>query len=109
MEPVTFASPDAFRRWLLRHHASSSEIVLRLIRKHAGVPGLTHREALDEALCHGWIDGVLHPIDEVSFSVRFTPRRKSSHWSAVNLRRFAELEAQGRVHPAGRAVYDSRD
>lgn len=109
MPPVAFDTPEAFRRWLARHHASSTEIVLRLIRKRAGVPGLTYRDALDEALCYGWIDGVLHPIDAVSFSVRFTPRTSSSHWSAANLRRFAELDALGRIAPPGRATFDARD
>jgi len=70
--------------------------------------GPTYRDALDEALCHGWIDGVRRAIDDVSFSVRFTPRRPGSAWSVVNVRRMRELEAEGVVHAAGRAAFRTR-
>lgn len=109
MEPVSFATAAEFRRWLARHHASAREIVLRLVKVHAGASGLTYRDALDEALCYGWIDGVVHRLDGVSFSLRFTPRAARSHWSAVNLRRFAALDALGRVAPPGRAAFERRD
>lgn len=70
---------------------------------------MTYREALDEALCFGWIDGVRRSIDEETFSVRFTPRKPKSYWSAVNIRRANELLQEGRMHPAGRAAFDSRE
>jgi len=106
--PVSFANAAAFRKWLARHHAAESAIELRIIKKHAGTPGLTYREAIEEALCYGWIDGVVHAIDAVSFRIRFTPRKPSSYWSAVNLRRYAELDAAGRIAPPGRAAFERR-
>lgn len=108
MAPVSFPSAAAFRTWLARHHAAQSAIELRVIKKRAGAPGLTHREALEEALCYGSIDGVVHAIDAVSFSIRFTPRKPASYWSAVNLRRYGELEAAGRIAAPGRAAFERR-
>jgi uncharacterized protein YdeI (YjbR/CyaY-like superfamily) len=69
---------------------------------------LTYRQALDEALCAGWIDGVRHGLDALTFSVRFTPRKPKSAWSTTNIRRFLELQAEGRVHPAGRRAFEAR-
>lgn len=79
---------------------------MRCAKVRAG-RGLTYRQALDEALCLGWIDGVRHGLDDSSFSVRFTPRRPRSAWSTVNIRRFRELEAEGRVRAAGQRAFDS--
>lgn len=109
MPPVTFASSASFRRWLARHHASAGEIVLALAKKDSGLASLTYRQALDEALCYGWIDGIARRIDAATFAVRFTPRRERSYWSAVNLKRYAELDALGRVAPPGRARHAARD
>jgi uncharacterized protein YdeI (YjbR/CyaY-like superfamily) len=109
MPPVTFDSPARFRRWLERHHATATEIVLALAKKGSGLTSLTHRQALDEALCFGWIDGVIHRLDDRTFSVRFSPRRAGSYWSDVNLRRYEQLEAEGRIAPPGRACYERRD
>lgn len=106
--PVSFRSAAEWRGWLRRHHASAPELVVRCWRAHARERGLTYPEALDEALCCGWIDGVRRRVDEDSFSTRFTPRRPNSIWSAVNIRRFHELEAQGRVQAAGRAAFARR-
>jgi uncharacterized protein YdeI (YjbR/CyaY-like superfamily) len=104
LKPRAFASQGAFRGWLERHHSQRSELLVRCFKVHAAARGLGYRQALDEALCFGWIDGVRHGIDEDSFSVRFTPRKRGSYWSAVNRRRAAELEAGGRMHAAGRAA-----
>ena len=109
MTPVAFPSPAAFRRWLARHHGTAGEIVLALAKKHSGLSALTYRQALEEALCYGWIDGVTRRIDEGTYALRFTPRRASSYWSAVNVRRYAELEALGRIAPPGRACFEARD
>jgi uncharacterized protein YdeI (YjbR/CyaY-like superfamily) len=109
MAPVIFDSPALFRRWLAKHHATEREIVLALAKKGSGLGSLTYRQALDEALCYGWIDGITHRIDSATYAVRFTPRRPRSYWSAVNLKRYAELEAQGRVAAPGRARYEARD
>jgi uncharacterized protein YdeI (YjbR/CyaY-like superfamily) len=107
--PRSFATPDAFRAWLTAHHDTDTELIVRLFKVHAKHRGIGYREALDEALCFGWIDGVLRRHDEDSFLQRFTPRRRGSRWSQVNVRRFAELKAAGRVHPAGQAVFDAWD
>ena len=109
MPPVAFRSSAAFRRWLERHHATATEVVVACAKKGAGVTGVRYPDALDEALCFGWIDGITRRIDDARYAVRFTPRRPRSHWSAVNLKRYAELDAMGRVAPPGRARYEARD
>jgi uncharacterized protein YdeI (YjbR/CyaY-like superfamily) len=100
-----FASAAAFGAWLRAHHATAVELFVRCRKVGVDAPGLTYKEALDEALCAGWIDGVRHALDAASFSVRFTPRKKGSAWSAVNVRRYRELEAAGRVRAPGRAAF----
>lgn len=102
-----FAGPAEFRAWLERNRASAAELYVRCAKVQAG-GGVTYRQALDEALCFGWIDGVRHALDAKSFSVRFTPRKAKSAWSAVNIRRFRELRAAGRVRPAGLRAYEAR-
>lgn len=103
-EARPFASASAFRAWLEKNGATIRELYVRCAK--VGAPGgLTYKQALDEALCLGWIDGVRHSLDAASFSVRFTPRKAKSAWSAVNVKRFAELDAEGRLHPNGRAAY----
>jgi uncharacterized protein YdeI (YjbR/CyaY-like superfamily) len=105
----TFSSARAFREWLEAHHETTRELLLRCYKSHAGDKGLTYPEAVDEALCFGWIDGVRRSVDSQSFSVRFTPRKAKSTWSAVNIRRARELQAKGRMHPAGKAAFTARD
>lgn len=82
---------------------------MRLFKVHARKRGIGYREALDEALCFGWIDGVRRALDADSFTQRFTPRKPKSNWSTVNVKRFRELEAEGRVHPAGLAAFQAWD
>lgn len=105
-EPHFFDSPGAWRTWLAEHHASSAGLVLGLRKVATGTPPLTYQQALDEALCYGWIDGVRRSIDDTSWSIRFTPRKPRSVWSAVNLKRVAELTAEGRMQPPGQAAHD---
>ena len=105
----TFASRQQFRTWLEKNHRTTPELLVRCYKVHAGDKGLTYREALDEALCFGWIDGVRRSLDEHSFSVRFTPRKPKSTWSRINIRRAGELEADGRMHPSGRAAFTARE
>ncbi|HET9275583.1 MAG TPA: YdeI/OmpD-associated family protein [Gemmatimonadales bacterium] len=105
--PKSFRSAAAFRQWLAGH-PNKPELIVRCFKVHARNRGIGYREALDEALCAGWIDGVRHAFDADSFTTRFTPRRERSRWSAVNLRRYAELEAEGRVTAAGRAAFARR-
>lgn len=82
---------------------------MRLFKVHARSKGIGYREALDEALCFGWIDGVRRALDEDSFTQRFTPRKAKSNWSSVNIKRVQELIAEDRMHPAGLAAFNARD
>jgi uncharacterized protein YdeI (YjbR/CyaY-like superfamily) len=107
-KPVAFDTPAALRAWFRRHGAKEPELLARIFKVHAAARGVTNSQAVDEALCVGWIDGIRRALDDDSFSVRFTPRRARSIWSAVNIRRFAELEAAGRVTAAGRAAFAAR-
>ena len=109
MKPVFFESPAEFRTWLERNHDSADEMLLGLHKKSSGKPSITLREAQDEALCFGWIDGVARSIDESSWAIRLTPRRPGSVWSAVNIKAAHELVAAGRMTPAGLAAFEKRD
>jgi uncharacterized protein YdeI (YjbR/CyaY-like superfamily) len=108
VEPVFFESQAHFRRWLERHHASQDALVIGFHKKASGRGGLTYREALDESLCFGWIDGVRTSLGPDAYSQRFTPRRKRSIWSNINVKRFEELEKAGKVAPAGRVAFDAK-
>lgn len=103
--PEHFRTAAAFRRWLEKNHAKRSELLVGFYHKKSGKGGMTYGEALDEALCWGWIDGVRRNVDEQSYSIRFTPRTPQSKWSAVNLRHYARLEAEGRIAPPGAEAY----
>jgi uncharacterized protein YdeI (YjbR/CyaY-like superfamily) len=104
-KPKSFASRAQFRAWLERNHARVPELNLRLYKVHARERGVTYREALDEALCFGWIDGVRRAFDDDSFTQRFSPRRRGSKWSLLNRRRMRELQAQGLVAAPGLAAW----
>jgi uncharacterized protein YdeI (YjbR/CyaY-like superfamily) len=109
MKVVHFASPAAFRKWLHVNHATATEIYVGFYKVGLKKKGASWKEAVDVALCYGWIDGVRKKLDDERYTNRFTPRKKKSYWSEVNKKRFAELEAEGLVHPHGRKVYESRD
>ena len=104
----TFRSRAAFRAWLEANHDRVRELFVRCFKVEHSAKGLTYRQALDEALCFGWIDGVRRSLDETRYVIRFTPRRPTSTWSAVNTRRFAALRKAGRVRPAGIAAFRKR-
>jgi uncharacterized protein YdeI (YjbR/CyaY-like superfamily) len=108
MEPTFFATPDEFRAWLEEHHATESELLVGFHKMGSGRPSITWPESVDQALCFGWIDGVRRSIDDERYSIRFTPRQRRSTWSAVNVRRVGELEAEGLMWPAGRAAFERR-
>ena len=108
MKPMFFKSPSDFRKWLEKNHKTAPELLVGYHRKSTGRPTLTWPESVAEALCFGWIDGVRRRIDEESYTIRFTPRRAGSSWSAINVKMVQELEAAGRMTPAGRAVFESR-
>ena len=108
MKPTFFATPADFRRWLEEHHEDAGELWVGFHKKGSGRASITWPEAVDEALCLGWIDGVRKGIDESSYAIRFTPRRTRSVWSAVNVQRARELARLGRMHPAGVAAFEAR-
>ena len=108
MKVKHFSTPGHFRVWLEKNHDREDELFVAYYRKETGKPSITWQESVDEALCFGWIDGVRRKIDEESYCNRFTPRREGSKWSAINTRRYDELEKAGRVHPAGRAAFERR-
>jgi uncharacterized protein YdeI (YjbR/CyaY-like superfamily) len=101
-----FAVPAEFRRWLTTHHRSEAEVWVGLHKVHTKRPSLTWKQAIDVALCFGWIDGVRYPIDPHSYRIRFTPRRTGSKWSKVNLKRAEELIAEGLMTEAGKAALE---
>lgn len=103
-----FPDAAAFRAWLARHHADAGELVVGFHRKDSGLASIDWPQAVDEALCFGWIDGVRKRIDERSYQIRFTPRRAGSIWSAVNIARVEALVAEGRMQPAGLAAFALR-
>jgi uncharacterized protein YdeI (YjbR/CyaY-like superfamily) len=108
LTPTFFATPADFRAWLEAHHAESQELWVGYYKKDSGQPSLTWPESVDEALCFGWIDGIRKSIDGVSYAIRFTPRKASSTWSAVNIKRVEELTALGLMRPAGLAAFEKR-
>jgi uncharacterized protein YdeI (YjbR/CyaY-like superfamily) len=108
MKPIFFATPNEFRGWLEKNHHTAPELLVGLCRKGAKRAGMTWREAVGEALCFGWIDGVRKRLDEESYAIRFTPRRNGSTWSAVNIARVVELTRAGKMQPAGEAAFARR-
>ena len=98
---LAFPDGAAFEAWLAEHHADWSEVWLRIFKKNSGIPSITHAEALDVALCWGWIDAIRKAGDEASFLQRFTPRKTRSIWSQVNRDHVARLVAAGRMRPPG--------
>jgi uncharacterized protein YdeI (YjbR/CyaY-like superfamily) len=108
MKPAFFESAAEFRAWLAKHHASETQLLVGFHKKATG-RGITYQEALDEALAHGWIDGVRKRLDDSSYTIRFTPRKPGSIWSVVNTRRLQELIAQKRMKPPGLRVFEQRD
>jgi uncharacterized protein YdeI (YjbR/CyaY-like superfamily) len=109
MTPTFFDSPAAFRRWLAANHATAAVLWVGFYKKNSGRGGITYPQALDEALCFGWIDGVRKSVDAVSYTVRFTPRTPRSVWSTVNTKRVGELTKLGRMAPAGLKAFEARD
>ena len=107
MKPRFFATPEEFRAWLERHHDTATELWIGLYKKASGKPSITWPEAVDEALCFGWIDGVRKSIDDESYMNRFTPRKPTSNWSAVNVKR-VEAEAAGPRSAAGLKAFRER-
>lgn len=108
IKPIFFAAPREFRIWLETHHETAPELWVGYYKRDSGRPSMTWPESVDEALSVGWIDGLRKRIDEVSYMIRFTPRKTSSTWSAVNIKRVAELKRQKRMRPAGLSAFQER-
>jgi uncharacterized protein YdeI (YjbR/CyaY-like superfamily) len=108
-EVVIFATAADFRAWLEANHDATDALWVGFYRKGVPKAAMTYPEAVEEALCFGWIDGITYRIDDELRTLRFTPRRKTSSWSARNIQRVAQLRAEGRMHPAGSRAFEERD
>jgi len=109
MQPKFFTVAKQFRQWLERNHGTATELLVGFHKKSSGKKSITYAEALDEALCFGWIDGVRKSLNETSYTIRFTPRKPRSIWSLVNVRHVERLQKEGRMHPAGLDAFARRD
>lgn len=109
MKPKFFSTPAEFREWLEQNHDTASELLIGFHKRASGKKSITYPEALDEALCFGWIDGVRKKLNETSFVQRFTPRKPRSIWSNINVDHIERLKKEGRVHASGLAAYERRD
>lgn len=103
-----FKSPKDLRAWLAENHATATELWVGFYKKDSGKPSLTWPESVDQALCFGWIDGIRKRVDETSYRIRFTPRRRGSIWSAINIKRAEELVRQKQMRPAGLKAFAAR-
>jgi len=107
--PVFFTSTDEFRAWLAKHHASATELWVGFHKKHTARPSLTWPESVDAALAFGWIDGVRKSLDADAYVIRFTPRKRGSIWSNVNIRKAEALINAGLMHRAGLSAFEARE
>ena len=108
MKIIFFKSPAEFRKWLDKHHTTAAELWVGYYKKGSGQKTMTWPESVDQALCFGWIDGIRKSIDEVSYKIRFTPRRRGSIWSSVNVKRVQQLSEQGVMQTAGIEAFEKR-
>ncbi|GII00852.1 YdeI/OmpD-associated family protein [Planobispora takensis] len=108
MEPLFFTASRDFRTWLEEHHDTETEVLVGFHKKGTGRPSMTWSESVDQALCFGWIDGVRTSLGPDSYTIRFTPRKARSTWSAVNIAKVAELAERGLMRPAGVRAYERR-
>jgi uncharacterized protein YdeI (YjbR/CyaY-like superfamily) len=108
VKPRFFASPEQFGAWLEKHHEGETELVVGFYKKASGRPSITWPESVEQALRFGWIDGVRRGLDERSYTIRFTPRKARSTWSAVNVAKVEELKERGLMRPAGLRAYEAR-
>lgn len=106
-EAIWFDSPVGWRSWLEEHHATERECWVGISKKHVE-GGVGYLESVLEALCFGWIDGLTHGVDEDGYAIRFTPRKPKGNWTDLNVERVRQLIAEGRMHPAGLAVFEAR-
>jgi uncharacterized protein YdeI (YjbR/CyaY-like superfamily) len=107
-KPQFFSDQLKFRKWLEKNHNKKDELLVGFYKKNSGKPSVTWEESVDQALCFGWIDGIRKSLDEVSYSIRFTPRKNNSKWSTKNINRVEELIKLKLMQPSGLAVYNKR-
>lgn len=108
MEATFFETQADFRRWLEKHHATEKELIVGFYKINSGKPSLTWSQSVDQALCFGWIDGVRRSIDAERYCIRFTPRRPTSIWSAINIKKVEELTKAGLMKPEGLKAFNYR-
>jgi len=108
MKPLFFEKPSYFYNWLEKNHDTETEVFIGFYKVHTKKPSMTWSESVDQALCFGWIDGVRKSGDEESYVLRFTPRRKDSIWSAVNIKKIETLTKAGLIKPSGIAAFERR-
>ena len=108
MSPTFFAKQSDFRNWLKRNHTKETALLVGFYKVDSGKPSMTWTQSVDEALCFGWIDGVRTSIDKDSYQIRFTQRKPTSIWSAVNIKKMEDLTRQGLMQPAGLAIFEKR-
>src|SRR4051812_8493141 len=108
MKVKFFQTPFQFRAWLEKNHAGTNELWVGFYREDSGKRSITWADSVDEALCFGWIDGLRKRVDEISYKIRFTPRRRGSIWSAINIRRVHALKKEKRMNPAGLKAFAAR-
>ena len=109
MQPKFFPTQKHFRQWLEKNHDRVTELVVGFHKKSAGRKSITYAQALDEALCFGWIDGVRKRLEDTSYTIRFTPRKPRSIWSLINVRHVERLKESGQMHESGLRVFNMRD
>src|SRR3954471_9473840 len=107
--PTFFATQNEFRDWLKTNHDQKTELLVGFYKVGSGKPSMTWSESVDQAICFGWIDGVRRSIDKESYSIRFTPRKKGSIWSGINIAKVEELTKQGHMHQAGYDAFARRE
>jgi len=98
---LTFKTPDALEKWLVKNNAVSNGVWMKIYKKGSGTPTVSYAQAVDVALCYGWIDGLKNPLDENAYMQRFTPRRSKSIWSKKNIEKVLRLISEGKMKPAG--------
>jgi uncharacterized protein YdeI (YjbR/CyaY-like superfamily) len=108
MKPIYFKSPQEFYDWLEEHHQTETEVYVGFYKSHTGKRAMSWSESVDQALCFGWIDGKVNRIDDDRYMQRFTPRRRGSNWSNINVEKVAKLIEDGRMRPAGLAAFELR-
>lgn len=109
MDLTYFKSSSEFRKWLEKNHAIETDLWVGFYKIKSGIKSITYQEAVDQALCFGWIDGIKKKVDELSYTHRFTSRKSNSNWSSTNIKRVGELSRLGLMHPSGIKIFNRRD